>query len=603
MTSTPTTSQPDAEILRPRRTGWLWPLLWLSLLMSSSALGIWALAWMTRIPPLPNCEQISTFSTDGERFYCAKVKAESGSEQDLIEAIALAQDWPQDHPTYKESQSLLNRWSEALLDKAQTRIQQGDLAKAIELVEHIPEKSEVYSAVEGAIATWQDEWAQGETIAKRAEQAIEKQDWPEALKALQELKLLSSDYWLANRHQALMERVQREKTSRTQLEEARAVARTGDFESIVEALEQVQKIDIRSQVWPEAKQSIDDWSDAVLQYSFRKWEQEDLDGAIEAIQKVPVDVAKSPEAQDLINFAYAKRLINQVDHHWLPSYGKLLSLREAIQAVRQIPKTSPFYAEAQASSSAWAQKLEDLRQLYFANMMAQLGHKPAYRLAIEQAQLVTPERPQRVQAQTLISHWNKEVERIEDRPYLARAEQFASADSLTGFQSAIAEAQQVELGRALRVEAQTKIAEWNKRIQIIEDQPIIDRAIALADQGKLQDAVDEIDQIGESRALHAQAKELAKGWITQIQIAADRPILVRAENLAARGRLSDAIAVAGQIGYGRALYGEARQSISIWAAERDAIWAAEAAAYEDSYDEYYEDDGYYEDDSYYEEDY
>jgi hypothetical protein len=47
--------------------------------------------------------------------------------------------------------------------------------------------------------------------------------------------------------------------------------------------------------------------------------------------------------------------------------------------------------------------------------------------------------------------------------------------------------------------------------------------------------------------------------------------------LASQGNLSQAINVAAQIGYGRALSGEAQGAIANWTAERDAIIAAREA--------------------------
>ena len=62
-------------------------------------------------------------------------------------------------------------------------------------------------------------------------------------------------------------------------------------------------------------------------------------------------------------------------------------------------------------------------------------------------------------------------------------------------------------------------------------------------------------------ALYDDAQSAVKGWIAEIQIMEDRPLLIRAENLAAQGSLSAAIDIAAQIGPDRALYAEARTSI------------------------------------------
>jgi hypothetical protein len=143
---------------------------------------------------------------------------------------------------------------------------------------------------------------------------------------------------------------------------------------------------------------------------------------------------------------------------------------------------------------------------------------------------------------------------------------------------AIAEANQVKQGRALRVQGQTYIAEWANRIEIIEDQPIVTKAKALAVEGKLASAIAEAQKVKKDRALYKETQVAIKGWVAEIQTIEDTPILIQAENYAARGSLSAAIDTAAQIGPGRALSEEASTSIAIWTKELQYIWSLEAPA-------------------------
>ena len=141
---------------------------------------------------------------------------------------------------------------------------------------------------------------------------------------------------------------------------------------------------------------------------------------------------------------------------------------------------------------------------------------------------------------------------------------------------AIREAGQVARGRALRVEAQTLIAEWLDQIEVIEDQPFLNEANTLASEGKLQEAIAAAEQVQPERALYGQAQTMIKDWTTTIQVAEDRPILDEATARAYEGELSNAIVIASQIAPGRALYNEAQNAIAIWDAEREYIWSLEA---------------------------
>ncbi|ESA36310.1 hypothetical protein N836_08180 [Leptolyngbya sp. Heron Island J] len=552
------------------RQTWFWSVVWLLLLATSSALGIWAVAFITRLPPLPNCDQISVFSADSERLYCARQAAVSGSEQDLVAGIQLISAWDDTHPLYQDSQEIANRWSKGLFKLAQQRMQRGHLERATQLLGYVPARAEIYEEAQVATERWQREWSKGEEITTAVTTDARNQNWSGARKQLREIKRLTSDYWLKERYRYLGQHIQQEEDARRMLIQAKTLASDRNMETLAEALTLVQQIEVQTYAWPEAKPLMTEWAEALLTYGLQKWEQEELDAAIAVIQKVPADLATNPETQDLVQFAHAQRLAT-FRQDWQPAYGDILNLMDAIQAMQGIKDGSPFYPDAQTKLELWTNQLSDLKQLYGATLVANFNQKASFQTAIEQAQSITADRPQRQQAQTLIAHWSKEIQRIEDRPFLGRAQQLAENGDKASLQAAIAEAAKIEQGRALRIDAQTKIAQWTKQIQVLEDQPLYSKALDLASKGKLQDAITEARKIQKGRALYSQAQDSIKDWTNRIQVAEDRPILDEAKELAYQGRLSDAITVAARIAPGRALYREARNAIAIWDAERSYI--------------------------------
>ncbi|NEP76251.1 MAG: hypothetical protein F6K29_32805 [Okeania sp. SIO2G5] len=223
----------------------------------------------------------------------------------------------------------------------------------------------------------------------------------------------------------------------------------------------------------------------------------------------------------------------------------------------------------------WRRQLRDLTQLQLAQAIAASGHRWLFDVAIEQAKMVEKGQPRRLQAQTLLAHWRQEVERVEDRPQLALAHRIAEAGTIEALGQAIAQAETVEANRALRQDADKAIAQWTGEIQTIEDQPILDSALALADAGNLGEAIKEATQIGQDRALYAQAQEKIGEWQTTIAIAQNQRLLARARSLAGQVRLTEAINVASGISTASpALYQEARAAMAQWRTERDRIWAA-----------------------------
>ena len=550
-------------------------------MVGSGVMGIWAMAWLTRIPPLPDCENITAFSSANNRLICAQAELQSSSARNLTHAIHLTANWPLDHRLYKEAHPVLVEASQRLLNRAIEKMHQGDLAMAIEWASEIPLETPLRQEAQAAIWEWQQEWKKGSTVEDRVEQAIVARDWISAENSLQELKLLSSDYWLSQRHSELQKAKQREQTAWAQIDQAHALAITGDPEKVGEALTIAQRVDLTSQAWTKAQEDIDRWSQNLLLYSFQRWELGDVEGAIATVQKVPPDPNLAPEARDLIQFSHAKQLADKAAQH-NPGYMQLFHLMEAIRAVEHISSDSTFYGAAQHSLKAWQGQLEDLRTLQFANVVASFRQPWAFKYAAQLAWAVDPDRPRRLQAQTLIAHWEDEVERLEDRPYLLEANTLAEVGTVEALQAAIAEARKVALGRALRIEAQTAIAAWTDQIEIIQDQPVLNEANTLASEGNLKEAIVVAQRIGNDRALYDQAQSIIQDWTHTIQLKEDSPILEEAKSLAYDGYLTRAINLASQIARGRALYREAQTAIALWKAEREYIWAIREAETEDT---------------------
>jgi soluble cytochrome b562 len=536
----------------------------------------WALLWLTRIPPLPDCEQITPFHSASDLLYCAKAQARTGEPNNLVQSVLLTANWPKTHANYDDSQEILKDASEQILVLANRWAQAGKLDDAVALADQIPLNTPLRKSAQSVIFEWQQDWEQGQAIEAKLKPALAASDWELAKTHLQEFKTLKSDYWLTTRYVFWQRQFQVEHQGWDQLLQARELAKTNQIESLRQAVVLARAIDLRSQVWQAAESDVDRWSKTVLDVALQRWEVGDRPGALELARVVPPTPDLAPEAQALLALSHAQTLARQaepVGEGLAPRYSHLFGLMEAVSAVNQLPANSPYAAADLSSKEQWGEQLTDLRQLKFSDMVARLGQQTTYEWAIRQAQRVEVGRPRRIQGQTLIAQWQFNLQRIEDRPILTEARSLARPGTVAALQSAMAKASEVELGRALRVEAQTLVAEWQQEIQVIEDRPILDAAVALANQGKLPEAIAEANKIQPSRALHSRAQGLVQEWTATIQIAEDKPILDEAKDLAYGGSLSAAINLASQIGPGRALYDEARAAIALWTAERAYIWS------------------------------
>lgn len=98
------------------------------------------------------------------------------------------------------------------------------------------------------------------------------------------------------------------------------------------------------------------------------------------------------------------------------------------------------------------------------------------------------------------------------------AAQLADARRLAGggeLQAAIDKASQILYGTPHYQEAQAAVEQWRGQIEVIEDQPYLDRARSLAGQGSLQSieaAIDEARQIGWGRPLYEEAYAEIEQW-------------------------------------------------------------------------------------------
>lgn len=555
-----------------KRGFWQWQLIYLGVLLAFGVTGAGALLWLLAVQPPPNCQQLSPVAADGERLYCAQQAANSGKLEQILEALALVESWPPEHPLHEQSLQLTGEWSKAILGLATAKIEVGDLQGALDIVAKIPKTSPAYSEVEKAVVGWQNNWEEGQKLYEKAQEALKAEDLRKASEYAQALFKLDNIFWGQKRFNELVEQITLERQGWQRLREAKELAAEGGLENLGEAIALAGKIGKKLFAYTKGEAQIVSWSRALLGIARQRLEEKNLDGAIAAANLIPADSALYAEAQDLMQLGRAQAVTwNQSIGTPLPQH--IFALLEGQAAAAQIAPDRPLYKQAQDQIKDLEVQFQDLLRLQMASTIASFGQPIAFQLAIDQAQTINPGKPRRVHAQTLVAYWRKEILRIEDQPYVLIARQLAAPGTAEGLNAAIAQASMVAQGRPRRIEAQTLIAQWTKSIQIVEDQPLLNQAQALAKLGKLTEAIEQASQIKNNRALYAQAQANISQWVSQQQIAQDRPILTQASELAAQGSLSAAISMAAQIGYGRSLYSEAQGAIARWAAEREAISA------------------------------
>lgn len=542
---------------RPRRLGsrLRWLLLWLSTVSIVGLCLASGVLLLMKLPPPIDCKNISPLASDGDRLDCAQRAADSGKLEPLVAAIRLVQPWRPEHPLYPEAQRRTKLWSEAILRLAQQQIRQGNHQEAIKIARSIPVSSPLYPEAQAASATWQEELQKAQDTTNQFQKALKEQKWILAGALIGNLSAYEQPYWTNARIQALIQQMSAEKQAWQQLEEARELVKTNQIAQLEEAIALVAKINPKSYTHAIAYKEQTRWSRTLIKIAANNYKNQDFQGVIKVLQRIPESASLYQEAQDWTLLARADQAVKKPN---------ILSLLDAIAAARQIEPDSPLNGLAAKKTKLWESQLQGATKLQIAQLTASLGQRLTFLSAIDYAQKVPPKHPQRLLAQTFIAQWRKQIQQIDNRKLLVQAQKLAESGTLEQLKRAVEVASAVKLGQPLRQDAQNAIAKWTVAIQTIEDQPLLDMARTYAQQQNLTAAIAIASTIRPNRALSAEAKKETTAWVIQVQTAQDRPILEAATALADQGRYDAAIATAAQIPPGRALYSQAQAAIAQW---------------------------------------
>ena len=205
-----------------------------------------------------------------------------------------------------------------------------------------------------------------------------------------------------------------------------------------------------------------------------------------------------------------------------------------------------------------------MSRLERARTLASQGSIGDLSAAIAEAKMIPSNNPRGREARKEINNWASQVQTIEDRPYLERAEELALFGDTSSLKGAIAEASRIRRGRSLYREAQKKIAAWSAKVQRVEDQPYLDQARSLANSGDLSAAISTAKQISSGRVLSQQAQRDINQW--QAEVSATNNWR-KAREVALGGTpnaLSQAIGLARRVPRGTALRSDARIAMDQW---------------------------------------
>ena len=552
-----------------------WQFWGILLVLMSGGIGFTATSLLLKLPKEQNCSRVYwPIASASIRLYCAQAQAEKQDVNNLLEAIALVEVLPNDHPLRGEINRNVEKWSKDILAIGEEKFQQGDLEGAISVARQIPEHVRAHQLIEQKIETWETIWAKAEENYLGVEEQLINANWNAAFVWAVRLTESPNQYWATTKYQETIDKINIAQEERSTLNLAYTQFRKGGIDNLLEALDKVEQIPENSFAFQDLQDFRAEAKDNLLRtvqelLDDREWRQ-----LLRITRRIPASLELEEQVKDWRIIASAGTSAD---------LDTVLGLEDAIAEAQKLDINSPLYEKAQRLIARWELEIEDVAHLGKAKQIAQNGGIESYNQAIAEASLIPAGNPRYADAQTEIRRWRNQIQIIEDRPILNRARELAYGSNISAWQRAIAEAQLISGSSPLYGEAQQSISEWRSKIEVVEDQPWLDRAVMLATNNNYAEAIDTAQQIKPGRALYREAQTKIGLWRAEIQAI---QYMREANTLAERRNpqaLAQAIKIARQVSSTTNPYTQVIQNVNRWSsqilsiAENRAMYSIEEA--------------------------
>jgi hypothetical protein len=393
-------------------------------------------------------ETLNTAREESKKLDAVFAQVDQGGLDNLLAAIATAQQVPKTSSTYNEAQTLINRAKEKLVELAMVNLRQGRWQAAMQVVNKIPSTLRL-----------EDEIADISTLADAVSVASfgTQINYEDAIATAREI---APGRPLYNQAQELISRWQDSIEGGLSLDAAIALARGGTQSALEAAISQARTVPQTNPRYAEAQGLINDWTrqiertadQPILDAAAELARAGNLEGAIQRARQVSSGRGLYGEAQEQID-DWQRQLEREEDR---PTLDRAIALAnrgqylEAIQVAQQIASGRSLYGEAQRQIEGWQQEVRGAEQLAQATQRAQAGTPEALRAAIELAQQVPSNSRQGATSRQRINQWSGQI--------LAIARQ-RSGSSLA---EAVAIARLVPPNTAAYSAAQAQIETWNR---------------------------------------------------------------------------------------------------------------------------------------------
>ncbi|VEP11548.1 conserved hypothetical protein [Hyella patelloides LEGE 07179] len=554
-----------------RKNRWwqTWQFWGILLVLCSGGIGYGATSMLLRLPKTQSCSKVFwPVASASVRLYCAQSLAEDKTVGSLLEAIALVEELPVDHPLRNEINRNVEKWANAILAIGETKFQEGNLEAAVAIARQIPENVEARSVVESQIESWNQIWAEADNNYTKVEDNLRQAQWGDAFSWAVRLTDSKNDYWATTKYSETIDKINLAQEESLTLDKAANQLSGGDLDSLLDAIAKAKDIPENSYRYENAQDILAQGKEQLLARidSFieqRKWSQ-----LQRVTYRIPAILELEEQVKDWQILANAGSSA---------SLDTVLGLEDAIAEIAELEPTSPLYSKAQQLSERWTMEIDDVRRISKAKELARPANIRAYNAAIVEINQIPANNPRYREAQQKAAEWGKEIQIIEDRPIIRKAEELALPGDTMAWRRAISEISLVSSSSPLYSEANKKARAWQANIEREEDRPILEQAISLGNQRDYQQAIAVARKISQGRALSSQAQKKIALWRDEVQA---KEFLEEANYLANQNdsdSLVKAIRIIRQIPSSTDVYYEVVPNVNSWS--QQILVLAERASY------------------------
>ncbi len=508
---------------------------------------------------VPNCPELFLpMASSSLRVYCGQAAASKQTLKDLAAAFKFVKDIPKDDPLRSYIDTNIQKWSIDILRLAEASYQEGKIDEAVSMAKLVPSHVLAYKRASKRIKFWQDTWKEAEGIYQKTENLLRNSNWVEASQVATKINKLGNDYWTNVKYRDLSAKVDQAEKDSTQLDQARQLVKSNSLKDLLAAITMAKKIGNQSYAFKEAQGLVAQSGMQMLELAKVQLYQNNWKAVQEIIKQIPASPALQAEIQDVKAIADAQAAANN---------NTIGDLEIAVSLVQSVKSQSTVYGRAQGLLKVWQLETQGLAYLQRAKNMAAVGKVVDLEAAIKEASQIPANNPRAAEAATAIASWRKQIQIVQDKPYLDTADQLASAGNIQSLQQAVAQLRPLTSDRALYMDAQQKIGRWTAQIQKMQDAPILENAELQARNGNIPLAISTANQIAQGRALYKQAQARINEWNGNTQA---RQRLSDAQELANQGTpeaLLGAIEALKEIPASSSAYQSAQVAVNNWSGE------------------------------------